>query len=156
MTDLVTPAIVSGILGLGWLTTLAGWARDRTAAKQKIMEFLSEKRHEIDERPDLLAVVGLLQQELEARIKKQLPPQIPDGLTGEKMRELPGFLESIGTFLEYNPARFRQVYGFFSEEVLLCAESSLLWQNDTHYNVSVYWRSFRKFVAATRKYGYVL
>ncbi len=152
----VIQAIVSGILGLGWLTTAGAWARDHTAAKQKIMDFLMEKRRELDDRPELLTVLGLLKQELEARRQHRTVPKIPDGLSGQKLRDLPGFLEQVGTFLEYNPATFRKAYGFFSEEVLLCAESSLLWEGEARYDNSVYWRSFNKFVTATRKRGYVL
>jgi hypothetical protein len=148
--------MVSGILGLGWLTTLTAWARDRTAAKQKIMDFLMERRLELDDRPELLMIVGLLKQEREARQENRPLPTIPEGLSGEKLRNLPGFLESIGTFLEYNPASFRKAYGFFSEEVLLCAESSLLWEGDARYDKSVYWRSFTRFVIATRNRGFAL
>jgi hypothetical protein len=103
MTDL-TQTMVSGILGLGWLTTLTAWARDRTAAKQKIMDFLMERRLDLDGRPELLMIVGLLKQEREARQENLSLPTIPEALSGEKLRNLPGFLESIGTFLEYNPA----------------------------------------------------
>jgi hypothetical protein len=156
MADGLTQTIVSGILGLGWLTTLGAWARDRTAAKQKIMDFLLERRRELDDRPELLTVVGLLKHELEARNGNQPSPRIPEGLSSQKLRDLPAFLEQIGTFLEYNPASFAKAYGYFSEEVLLCAESSLLWEGEERYNKSVYWRSFGRFVIATRKRGYTL
>jgi len=152
----LTTAIVSGIFGLGWFTTLAAWARDRSAAKQKIMDFLMQMRRDLDKRPELLEVVALLHRELEARRGNRSLPEIPNGVTGRKLRDLPAFLEPIGTFLEYNPATFRKAYGFFSEEVLLCAESSLLWQDDLRFDKSVYWRSFTRFVTATRKAGYTL
>jgi hypothetical protein len=120
------------------------------------MDFLMQRRRELDERPELLMAVGLLKQELEARRGNQPPPTIPSGLSGQKLRDLPAFLEPIGTFLEYNPASFKKAYGFFSEEVLLCAESSLLWDGDARYDNSVYWRSFKRFVTATRNRGYTL
>jgi hypothetical protein len=155
MSD-VPAAIVSGIFGLGWFTTAAALLRDRSAAKQEIMNFLMQKRHDLDEQPALLAVVGLLKQELEAKRGNKAEPTIPSGLDGMKLRELPAFLEPIGTYLEYNPATFRKAYGFFSEEVLLCSESNLLWKDDVRYDKSVYWRSFTKLVKATKKAGYEL
>jgi hypothetical protein len=156
MAGTLTTAIVSSILGFGWLTTLVAWVRDRTAAKQKIMDFLMERRRELDDSPELLEVLGFLKQELEARQENRPLPKIPNGSSGQDLRDLPAFLEQIGTFLEYNPASFSKAYGYFSEEVLLCAESSLLWKGEARYDKSVYWRSFNKLVIATRKRGYVL
>jgi hypothetical protein len=92
------------------------------------MQFLMNKRHELDTRPELLTVIRLLKQEREAAQGKVSPPQGPmDEDSGQLWRKLPELLEPIGTFLEYNPAAFKKACGFFSEEVLLCAESSLLW-----------------------------
>ena len=149
--------IVSGIFGLGWFATLTALYRDRSAAKQKVMEFLMARRLELDTRPNLLKAVAFLKQESEAKRRSSPLPAIPDGLNGYDLRELPGFLEPIGTFLEYNPATFRKAYGFFSEEVLLCAESFQLWTDgDVRYDQSIYWRSFSRFVLATKKRGYAL
>src|SRR5271157_2015040 len=157
MSDTLTQAVVSGILGLGWLTTLGAWIRDRTAAKQKIMDFLMERRRDLDNRPELLMIVGLLKQELEARKENRPLPKLPEGSDGWKLRDLPAFLEQIGTFLEYNPATFKKAYGFFSEEVLLCAESTLLWKDEpVPYRESVYWRSFTRFVDNTKDAGHTL
>jgi hypothetical protein len=154
----VIAAIVSGIFGFGVGCLGSGITlfRDRSAAKQTIMQFLLQKRQELDFRPELLMTVGLLKQELEAKRDNRPLPGIPNELSGQKLRDLPGFLEPIGTFLEYNPARFRKAYGFFSEEVLLCAESSLLWDGEEPYDRSVYWRSFNRLVIATKKSGYTL
>jgi hypothetical protein len=149
------PAIVTGICGfaVGCLASGVTLFRDRSAAKQTIMQFLMEKRQELDSLPELLKIVGLLKQELEA--KRDNRP-LSNELSGQNLRDLPAFLEPIGTFLEYNPASFRKAYGFFSEEILLCANSSLLWKGERPYDKSVYWRSFNRLVIATRRSGYAL
>lgn len=121
------------------------------------MQFLMNKRQELDSRPELLNVIHLLKQEREAKRGTVSPPEGPkDDESGREWRKLPELLEPIGTFLEYTPATFRKAYGFFSEEVLLCAESSLLWPPRGRYDESVYWRSFNNFVKATREAGYAL
>ena len=153
MADQLLTSVASGIAGVT-VGTLATWYRDRTAARVQIMDFLIQKRQELDSRTDLIEVVHLLKRELAARSKGEHPPNT--GLQGWKLRDLPAFLEPVGTFLEYNPATFRKTYGFFSEEVLLCTESKLLWADDDRYDRSVYWRSFTRFVDSTRKCGYRL
>ena len=155
----VNAAIVTGIFGFsaGCLTSGITLLRDRSAAKQTIMQFMMNKRQELDGRPELLNVVRLLKQEWEAKQGKGSPPEGPmDENSGQKWRKLPELLEPIGTFLEYNPATFKKAYGFFSQEVLLCAESCLLWPPNERYDESAYWRSFNKFVKSTRKAGYTL
>jgi hypothetical protein len=153
---IVIPSIVTGGFGfaVGCLTSGITLFRDRSAARQTVMEFLMHRRQELDSNANLLTVVGLLKQELEAKRKNQSPPTLPEDFDARKLRDLPAFLEPVGTFLEYNPATFRKAYGFFSEEVLLCGESSLLWEGETRYDSSVYWRSFSRFVTATRNHGY--
>lgn len=155
----VPAAIVTGIFGfsVGCLTSGITLLRDRSAAKQGIMQFLMQKRQELDACPELLDAIRFLKQEQEAKRRKRLPPEGPKNEEeGNRLRKLPAFLEPVGIFLEYNPATFRKAYGFFSEEVLLCAESSLLWPPNGRFNESVYWRSFNKFVNATREAGYAL
>jgi hypothetical protein len=155
----VAAAMVTGIFGfsVGCLASGITLVRDRSAAKQRIMEFLMHKRQELDSRPELLDVIRLLKQERQAKRGRGSPSEGPtDEESGREWRKLPELLEPVGTFLEYNPATFRKAYGFFSEEVLLCAESSLLWPPKERYDESVYWRSFNKFVKATREAGYAL
>ena len=126
-------------------------------SQREIMRFLMDKRQELDSRPELLTVIRLLRQEWEAKRGKGSPPEGPKNQEeGNRWRELPQLLEKVGTFLEYHPATFRKAYGFFSEEVLLCAESSLLWPPKERYDESFYWRSFNKFVKATREAGYAI
>jgi hypothetical protein len=155
----VGAAVVTGIFGFsaGCLTFGITLLTDRSAAKQTIMQFLMNKRQELDSRPELLNVIRLLKQERESARGKASPPEGPkDEESGGEWRKLPELLEPIGTFLEFNPATFRKAYGFFSEEVLLCAESSLLWPPNERYDESVYWKSFSKFVKSTREAGYAL
>jgi hypothetical protein len=111
-----------------------------------------ERRQELDNRPDLLTVIGFLKREQELKANNDRP-KLPEGLDGGKLRDLPGFLEPIGTYLEYNPATFRKAYGFFAEEVALCANSELMWADDKKYDESVYWRSFNRFVNATKTHS---
>ena len=122
------------------------------------MDFLMERRFRLDENEDLFETIEFLQEERLAKRSATPAPKLPKGFDFEKLRELPAFLEPIGTFLEYNPATFHKAYGFFSEEVLLCAESEKLWQNSNRapddYKTSVFWRSFATFANATqRRYG---
>ena len=155
----VAAAIVTGVFAFsaGCLTSGITLLRDRSAAKQTIMGFLMNKRQELDSRPELLSVIRLLKQERESKLGKGSPPEGPtDEEIGREWRRLPELLEPIGTFLEYNPATFRKAYGFFFEEVLLCAESSLLWPPKERYDESAYWASFNRFVKATRRSGYAL
>jgi hypothetical protein len=148
--------VLSGILGLGWLTTLVTLLKDRAEQHQKIMVFLMERRQSLDNNTDLLAVVDFLKRELDAKKRHQSPPDFPVGsddkkMDGKKLRNLPAFLEPIGTYLEYNPATFKKAYGVFADEVMLCANSELLWADeDARYDQSVYWKSFSRFVDRTK------
>jgi hypothetical protein len=115
------------------------------------MEFLTERRQELSNNPDLLATIGFLERETAGDASN--PPFKPG-----KMRDLPGFLEPIGVYLEFNPDAFQRAYQVFAKEVELCASSHYLWLNDDlqpsqgeHYSTSPYWMSFRQFVANTRQ-----
>jgi len=127
----LTQTILSGILGLGWLTTLTARMKDRSEQRQKIMDYLARRR-------------------VEAKAAGRMP-HAPDDIDDEKLRNLLAFLEPIGTYLAYNPATFKGAYGYFADEVLLCANSNLLWDASDRYEKSVYWRSFARFVVSTKK-----
>jgi len=156
MADSATHGFLAGILTSGvaaaFVTQLFGKAKERGAARQKIMEFLIERRKELSANPELLGAVAFLEQEAHGNATN--PPSNPG-----KMRELPGFLEPIGVYLEYNPDVFRRAYQVFSKEVELCASSRYLWLSDDglqesqneHYSTSPYWPSFRQFVASNRR-----
>ena len=147
LTGFLTSSVVAAII-----TLLFGIYRDRSAGRQKIMEHLTERRQELSKnRSDLLATIGFL--EREAGGDASDPPFPP-----RKMRDLPGFLEPIGVFLEFNPDAFQRAYQVFAKEVELCANSQYIWLNDDlspsegeHYSTSPYWTSFRQFVANTRE-----
>ncbi len=46
------------------------------------------------------------------------------------MCDLPGFLEPIGVYLEFNPDAFQRAYQVFAKEVELCANSHYVWLSD--------------------------
>lgn len=140
-------SVVSGVVG-AFIGAAVTWNKDRVAARQHIMDFLLQKRLDLDSTPEYLDTIRILNDE---RAGKRA-----ESFDGSKLRNLPAFLEPIGTYLMYNPATFRKAYGYFSGEVLLCAESTLMWEGDLRYDESVYWRSFSKFVHSTRKAGYRL
>jgi hypothetical protein len=146
LTGVFTSSVVAAIV-----TQLFGRSRDRSLGQQKIMEFLTQRRQELSEKPDLLATIGFLERETGGDASN--PPSKPG-----KMRDLPGFLEPIGVYLEFNPDTFQRAYQVFAKEVDLCANSRYLWLNDDcqpsqseHYSTSPYWTSFRQFVANTRQ-----
>jgi hypothetical protein len=147
LTGVLTSSAVAAIV-----TQLFGRSKDRSLGRQKIMEFLTERRQELSKTPDLLATIAFL--ERETRGDASNPPFKPG-----KMRELPGFLEPIGVYLEFNPDAFQRAYQVFAKEVGLCANSHYLWlkdddlqpSQDEHYSTSPYWTSFRQFVANTRQ-----
>jgi|ERR1039457_4669939 hypothetical protein len=143
-------AIITGVVGY-----IAGIRKDRSAQEQKITEFLIEKKLELDSDSDLLEIVNLLKKERVTTLEKKAAPSLPEGKISEDLRDLPAFLEPIGIYLEYNPATFVKAYGIFAEEVLLCADSNILWVGDD-YRTSAFWRSFAKFVSSTKGKGYSL
>jgi hypothetical protein len=148
----IVAAVVGGILGFCGSLLL-----DRRAARRAITSFLIEKRQLLDSDAELLNVIRLLKQERDSKGGNGSPPVGPkNDDEGQRWRRLPAFLEPIGTYLHYTLAIFRNAYGVFSEEVLLCAESRLLWPPNQRYDESVYWRPFCRFVKATKEAGYNL
>ena len=146
LTGVLTSTAVAAII-----TQLFGRSKDRSVARQRIMEFLTERRQELANSPDLLAVIGFLEREVKGDASN--PPFKPG-----KMRDLPGFLEPIGVYLEFNPDAFQRAYQVFAKDVELCAKSNYIWltddlhpSQDEHYSKSPYWTSFRQFVANTRE-----
>ena len=115
-----------------------------------------ERKLALDDDPELLRAIFLLKKEIDARRNNKKVPVITDEISSEDLRNLPAFLEPIGIYLQYNPATFKTAYGIFSEEVMLCAESTYLWEGDVPYDKSAYWRSFAAFVQDTKKHGYTL
>jgi hypothetical protein len=147
LTGVLTSSVVAAIV-----TQLFGRSRDRSLGQQKIMEFLTQRRQELSNNPDLLTTKGFLERETGGNASN--PPFKPG-----KMRDLPGFLEPIGVYLEFNPDAFQRAYQVFAKEVELCAKSDYLWLGDDdlqpdqgeHYKTSPYWTPFRQFVANTRQ-----
>ena len=146
LTGVLTSGAVAAIV-----TQFFTRSRDRNLAQQKIMEFLTGERQKLSDKSELLETIGLLERETRGDALK--PPPTPG-----KMRELPGFLEPIGVYLEFNPYSFPRAYQVFAKEVELCANSRYLWlkddlqpSEDEHYSTSPYWTSFRQFVANTRQ-----
>lgn len=142
--------LVSALLGLGWLSTAFAWWKERSSQKQKVRDYLAAKRQELNAEPDLLAVVGFLEAEREARTTEKNPPQKP--FDGAKLRQLPAFLEEIGPVLELNPIRPRDAYLQFAKEVFLCDKSVLLWEEEPERYSDTYWGGFKKFARETEKH----
>jgi hypothetical protein len=124
--------------------------QERVRLLQQIKSKLGEHKAEFDQRPDLIEIVELLRKEAKGCSDKSLSPEI--------LRNLPGFLEPIGTYLEFHtpssatPEELSSLYRYFAEEVRLCRQSKWMWSNDD-YHTSPFWSSFRRFVAATEKWA---
>ncbi len=58
LTGVLTSGVIAAIV-----TQLFGRSRDRSLGQQKIMEFLTERRQELSNNPDLLATIGFLERE---------------------------------------------------------------------------------------------
>jgi hypothetical protein len=138
LTGVLTSGAVAAII-----TQSFGRSRDRSIGRQKIMEFLIEKRQQLDKNSDLLKIIELLRREKEG--DAPTPPLSPT-----QMRELPSFLEPIGIYLRYNPDAFQRAYQVFADEVELCAKSRYMWLDDDYIS-SPYWTSFKQFVANTEE-----
>jgi hypothetical protein len=139
-------------------------SRERAVSRQKIMEFLTERRQQLATNTELLAIIELLERERLEREKGGKTIELlnrekeGDTYTPTRMRKLPAFLEPIGVYLEYNPEAFQRAYQVFAREVGLCANSEYLWLTDDlqpsmreHYKSSPYWTSFRQFVVRTEE-----
>lgn len=124
--------------------------QEKVRLLQRIKSKLGEHKAEFDRRPDLIEIVELLRKEAKGCSAESLSP--------ETLRNLPGFLEPIGTYLEFHapssatPDELSSLYGYFAEEVRLCRQSKWMWSNDD-YHTSPFWSSFRRFVAATEKWA---
>jgi hypothetical protein len=154
VTGVLTSSVVAAII-----TQLFSRSRDRSVGQQRIMEFLAERRTALANSSELLATIGLLEREAAGgHLAHEAGGDASKRPKPGEMRNLPGFLEPIGIYLEFHPYTFQQAYKFFAEEVELCANSHYLWlkddlqpSQDEHYSTSPYWTSFRHFVANTRQ-----
>jgi hypothetical protein len=132
---------------------------DRERRVNEARNFLSKSRARFESDTQLIAIRDALRKEAKAKKSGNLLPSLPGGMTAYDARNLPASLEPIGTYLEYHlpstpelPPEFAALYSDFSEEVLLCADSTCLWEGDD-YHRSSYWVLFRKFVESTRRWG---
>lgn len=148
--SIISTILTSGLIG-SVITHLFNRSKDRSLGRQKIMEFLAQKRNDLSDDPSLLETIAFL--EKEAAGDDSNPPTVP-----HRMRELPGFLEPIGIYLEYNPDAFERAYLVFAREVKLCENSVYLWLRDDlsvckdeHYTASPYWSAFHQFVVSTNQ-----
>lgn len=139
--------IVSAVLGMGWLDTVAGWYRDRAGRKQRTTDYLIKKRQDLDARPDLLQVGGLLR--LEAQLKREGKSEPSTELSGQQLRDLPAFFEDLWPSVQLRVMEPRDVGDAFGEEILLCHRSTILWKDDGYRNT--YWSSFRKLASAVER-----
>ena len=152
MPDL-TNTLIASILGLGWLSTAVGWLKDRNSQKQKIREYLIERRQKLNEDPELLMTIGYLEAEQRANRERREAPSYPDGFDGSDLRRLPGFLEGIGVLLMNSPIRPKDAYEQFGREVVLCHRSIVLWIDEQEPYSDIWWGSFKKFAEETEKHS---
>jgi hypothetical protein len=150
----MTETVVSGLLGLGWLTTVAALWKERAKQRQLVMTYLIQRRQALDNDPDLLGIVGLLRREARAAANHEPPPKDEEGRDGSDLRNLPAFLEPIGTYLAYSRGAGKRAYGVFAQEVLLCHHSKLLWADERPPYSDDYWRSFKQFARFTEARGF--
>jgi hypothetical protein len=148
MIQKILLVVLGAFLGAtgGWFTAAFNFRRTQTA---RINEYLVQKKLELNAQPELLRVVAFLRREREAR-SKGLPAPAP-GMSGPEMRELPAFLEEIGTMVEWNKERPRHAFDIFAEEVLLCHRSLALWEDEADQYSDAWWGSFKKFASDTER-----
>ncbi len=135
--------------------TTIGWLRQWTQSKQKhhneVRQYLGKMREKLADNEELLTVIGILKAEYIATNSNSPPPKRPPKMSATDMRNLPKFLEPIGIKLRHGPKVPNWAYKEFSEEVLLCHRSKLLWEDDDYQTSCTYWPEFKKFALETER-----
>lgn len=139
--------LITAILGMGWLTTIAAWLRERSKHKEELRGYMGKMRQKYYEQPVLLNIA----QTLRAERRSSRPHPFVTDLDPSEMRKSPAFLEPIGIHLLANPKTPDEAYRVFGEEVLLCHRSDVLWKRDDYKGDCTYWGDFKKFALETDK-----
>jgi len=136
------PRIIFALFGLyGWLTALWIFLKHRRQAKEKEKRILQQTRTELDSNPMLQRIVLVLRAERNGET-------IIDHLGGYELRQFPAFLEDVGSHWEFDSVSIEAAYNTLGQEVILCDESKLMWQDENPPRSDTYWRLFNKFAKA--------
>jgi hypothetical protein len=139
---------LTAFLGLGWLSTAAGWWKERSARRDDVMTFAIGQRNALDGDASLLRVVQVLKLEHEGG------DVTGNGMSPDEMRRLPAFLEPIGTHLLNTRGAPNRAFELFAKEVLLCRQSKALWVGEDPPCNPAYWKQFRLFGQAMEERGF--
>ena len=90
------PRIIFILLGLyGWVTALMMFLKHRRQAKEKENAILHLTRSELDSNAMLQRILAILKAERDDEF-------IQDHLSGNELRQLPAFLEDLGSHWEFD------------------------------------------------------
>ena len=133
------PRIIFILLGLyGWLTALMMFLKHRRQAREKEERILRLTRSELDSNAMLQRILSILNAERNGE-------PIQDHLNGVELRQLPAFLEDLGSHWEFDSVSIEGAYRTLGLEVIWCDESKLMWQDEQPPRSDTYWRLFNKF-----------
>ena len=136
------PRIIFILLGLyGWLTALMMFLKHRRQAREKEERILRQTREELDFNAMLQRILSILKAERDDEF-------IQDHLSGNELRQLPVFLEDLGSHWEFDSVSIAGAYDTIGQEVIWCDESKLMWQDEQPPRSDTYWRLFNKFAKA--------
>lgn len=136
------PRIIFVLLGLyGWLTALMIFLKHRRQAKEKEERILHLTRGELDSSDMLQRILSILKAERNGE-------PIQDRLSGTELRQLPVFLEDLGSHWEFDSVSIEGAYSTLGQEVIWCDESKLMWQDEQPPRSDIYWRLFNRFAKA--------
>ncbi len=136
------PRIIFILLGLyGWVTALMMFLKHRRQAKEKENAILHLTRSELDSNAMLQRILAILKAERDDEF-------IQDHLSGNELRQLPAFLEDLGSHWEFDSVSIAGAYDTIGQEVIWCDESKLMWQDENPPRSDAYWRLFNRFSQA--------
>ena len=136
------PRIIFVLLGLyGWLTALMMFLKHRRQAKEKEQRILHQTREELDFNAMLQRILSILKTERDGE-------PIQDHLSGNELRQLPVFLEDLGSHWEFDSVSIEGAHDTIGQEVIWADESKLMWQDEQPPRSDTYWRLFNKFAKA--------
>ena len=139
----ISVTIFTTIVGAasGWLTAM--W-KNRDRRKHRALRILQQARNELDSNSHLQKVLEILEAERANR-------SIPNDLHPWEMRGLPVFLESVATHWEFKIVDLDMAYDVVGHEVIICDESTLLWNGEDPPRAAIYWRLFNLFASAMQR-----
>jgi hypothetical protein len=123
--------------------------------KAKIEETQKARPEEINKaRPEEInrAVLEEIKKAVLEIIIKSYGSTVSNKMDPNHLRKLPYFLEEVAYELVGNPDAKSVAFGIFSEQVLLCHNSELLWEgeSDPYNEDNTYWSFFWRFAEETK------